>query len=480
MDFLVMLNDRLWDPLVVLALGLGLVLTVLTRGVQFRRIPDMLRQIRGGGGTEAGVSSFQALMLTLSSRIGVGNIAGVATAVAAGGPGALVWMAVMGLLGGALAFVEATVAQMYKRRVDGRYWGGIPYYIERGLGQKWLAAVAALTALTLYAVLAPGVQANSITAAFDTAAGVDPWITGAVLTALLGFIIVGGRARIVAAADKLVPVMAVGYIAAALAVLAANASAVPGALRLIAASAVGADAVFGGIVGAAVAWGVRRAVFSNVAGVGEGTYGAAAAEVSHPVKQGLVQAFSVYVDTLFVCTATGLMIVVTGNYNVTAPDGSTVVEHVPGTEAGPAFTQGAVGTLFAGAGPLFVAAALALFAFTALIAFTFIAESNLTYLFGAAPPRAALAALRGAVLAVTLYGSVQSADLVWAIGDVGYASLAWVNMLCLLFLARPALAALRDYDAQRRQGRDPVFDPEAAGVRGADLWERGGAPRPDA
>lgn len=478
MDFLTDLTDWLWNPLVVLALGLGLTLTALTRGVQIRLLPEMIRQIFGhktnGNDAKEGISSSQALMLTLSSRIGVGNIAGVATAIAAGGPGALFWMGVMGFLGCSLAFVESTVAQIYKRRVDGQLWGGIPYYIERGLGRKWLAIVAAATAFSLYAVLAPGVQSNSISAALHNGMGIDPWITGVVVTGALGYVIFGGRRRIVAVADWLVPIMAVGYILAAVVVLALNTSAVPDAVRLILASAFGLDSVFGGIVGAAIAWGVRRAVFSNVAGAGEATYGAAAADVSHPVKQGLIQSFSIYIDTLFVCMATGLMIVVTGSYNVRSADDSPIVTNVPGVEAGAAYTQEAVSSVFAQAGPVFVALAILLFAYTALIAFYFIAETNLTYLCREDWLPTARTVARLVMMAVVLFGSVQSADLIWAIGDVGYASLAWVNMLCLVFLAKPALAALRDYDTQRRRGVDPVFDPAAVGISGADYWERSG------
>src|SRR5690606_28000607 len=313
------------------------------------------------------------------------------------------------------------------------------YYIERGLGRKWLAAVAAATALSLYGLLAPGIQANNITAAVHTATGVSPWISGAVITAAFAYIVFGGRKRIVAVADTLVPVMAVGYIVAAVVVLAANAPALPGAVWQILTSAFGAHAVFGGIVGSAVAWGVRRALFSNVAGVGEGTYGSAAADVSHPVKPGLVQGFSIYIDTLFVCMATGLMIVVTGSFNVQTADGRVLAENLPGTEAGPAYTQEAVGSVLSGAGPGFIAVAITLFAFTTLVAFYYIADTNLTYLSvrtGVRP--GARLALRLAMTAVTMYASVQSADLIWAVGDVGYASLAWVNMVCLIFLAKPA------------------------------------------
>ncbi|MCT2594642.1 alanine:cation symporter family protein [Streptomyces sp. N2-109] len=470
MDFLVSLNDWLWDPLVWFALSFGLVLTVVTRAVQVRRIPDMVRLLRRGERSEAGVSSFQALMLTLSSRIGVGNIAGVATAIAAGGPGALFWMAVMAFLGGATAFVESTLAQIYKSKADGTFWGGIPYYIEKGLRKKWLAVIAAVTAMSLYAFLAPGVQSNAISASFDSAMGISPWVTGSVVVALLGFIVFGRRKRIVAVADTVVPVMAVGYILAALLVLAVNITEVPAVFSLVMGSAFGSDSVFGGIVGAAIAWGVRRALFSNVAGVGEGTYGSAAAEVSHPAKQGLVQAFSIYIDTLFICMATGFMILVTGNYNVTTEAGEKIVTHVPGVEAGPAYTQEAFDSVFSGAGPYFVAIALALFAFTTLVAFYYIADTSLTYLTGGARNPALAHALRVAMLGMVFYGAVESADMVWAIGDVGYASLAWVNMLCLIFLAKPALIALRDYEAQMRLGIDPVFDPDKLGIKNADYW----------
>ncbi|MFC3995642.1 alanine/glycine:cation symporter family protein [Nocardiopsis sediminis] len=472
MDVLAALADLLWNPLVVVALGLGLVLTVLTRGVQIRCIPDMIRLIVSGAPSTAGVSSFQALTLTLSSRIGVGNIAGVATAIAAGGPGSLLWMAVMALLGGATAFVESTLAQIYKSTSQGRFCGGIPYYIEKGLGKRWLATAAAGVALVLYAVLAPGVQANSIAVGVERATGLSPWITGAVVTAGLGVIVFGGRRRVVAVADTLVPFMAGGYIAVALVVLAANIGEVPAVAALVVRSAVGADAVFGGIVGAAVAWGVRRALFSNVAGVGEGTFGSAAAEVSHPVKQGLVQAFSIYIDTLFICMATGFMILVTGNYNVHAGGGGggQIVSHLPGVPAGPAYTQAAVDAVLPGVGPYFVALAIALFAFTTLVAFAYIADTNLAYLTRGVPRPAIRHAVRAALLAMVLYGSVESADVVWALGDVGYATLAWVNMVCISLLARPALTALRDYEEQRRSGVDPTFDPVALGICNADQW----------
>ncbi|MGH8878991.1 MAG: alanine:cation symporter family protein, partial [Stackebrandtia sp.] len=300
--------------------------------------------------------------------------------------------------------------------------------------------------------------------------GIDPWISGVVIAALFAFVIFGGRQRIVGMANLVVPVMAIGYILAAVVVLAVNAAAIPGMISLVFSSAFGADSMFGGIVGAAIAWGVRRAVFSNVAGVGEGTYASAAAEVSHPVKQGLVQSFSVYIDTLFVCMATGLMILVTGMYNVETEAGEKLATNLPGVEAGTANTQHALDTVFSGIGSPFVAIAVALFAFTTVAAFYFIADTSLTYLTRGTRNVYLGYGLRVAMVVMVFYGAVASADVIWAIGDVGYASLAWVNMVCIIFLAKPALKALRDYDAQRKLGLDPTFDPVKLGIDNADFW----------
>ncbi|MBB3663619.1 MULTISPECIES: alanine/glycine:cation symporter family protein [Prauserella salsuginis group] len=472
MELLTQVNEWLWTPLVVVALGFGLLLTFLTRCMQIRLLPTMVRQLVRSEQRQSdeGISPFQALSLAMSSRVGVGNIAGVATAIAAGGPGALFWMAMMTFLGGATAFVESTLAQIFKRRIDGQFRGGMPYYIEKGLGLRKVAVGAAVVAAVLYAVLAPGIQSNAISSSFDSALGIDPLISAIVITVALAFIIVGGRKRIVKFVQVIVPFMAGAYILAAVVVLAFNVTALPSAVGLVLSSAFGAHSVYGGILGAAIAWGVRRALFSNVAGVGEGTYSAAAAQVSHPAKQGLVQCLSVYIDTLFVCMATGLMIIVTGAYNVEPAEGPALASNLPGTEAGPAYTQAAMDSVSAGAGGPFVAVALALFAFSTLVAFYYISETNLAYVLRRTP-LAATAVLKTALLAMTFWGAVQSADLIWAIGDIGYASLAWVNMLCLLLLAKPALRALRDFDAQRRRGLDPTFVPASIGLGDLDCWQ---------
>lgn len=459
------------DTLVYLALGVGLYFTIITRAVQFRYFFEMIRLLRERKESADGISSFQAFCMALSGRVGVGNIAGVATAIAAGGPGAVFWMIVMALLGGASAFIESTLAQVYKERADDQYRGGSPYYIEKGLGLKAFAVVAATVICLSYGVLVPGIQANTIAESFSTAFGLPSYITGAIVTALLGLIIFGGIKRIARVADKVVPVMAIAYVILMVIILGSNADKIPALLQLIVSSAFGADAVFGGIVGTAIAWGVRRAVFSNVAGAGEATFSSAAAEVSHPAKQGLVQGFSVYIDTVIVCTATALMILITESYNVLPPGAtSPLVEHVPGLVAGTAYTQAAVSTVFADYGSGFVAIAIFLFAFTTLMAYYYIAETTMVYLDSKLRYPILKVVLKIVFLVVVYLGSVQSVSLMWGLGDIGFGSMCYLNFVAIVLLSKPAIKVLKDYDRQKKAGLDPVFDPRVAGVDNADFW----------
>lgn len=472
MELLKVINDFLWNPLVIFVLGLGFYFTIKTRFLQVRGLLHMIRLITQPTSGNNGISSFQALALTLSSRVGVGSIAGVATAITIGGPGSLFWMAVMAILGGASAFIESTLAQIYKvKNKDGVYVGGIPYYIDKGMGKKKFAYVAAAVGLLLYTIFAPGIQSNNIGLGFETAFAIPKLYSGIAVTAVLAFIIFGRRTRLIHFVEYMVPFMAGAYILMAIVIVAMNISALPAAIELILSSAFGANSIYGGIVGSAVAWGVRRALFANVAGLGEGTFGSAAADVSHPVKQGLVQCFSIYIDTLFVCMATGIMIIITGQYNVVTEAGVHITTHLPGIEAGPAYAQAAVNTIFPGLGPSFVALSIALFAFTTVVAFYYIAEINLNYLLNGKQSKLATLLLRITLCVVTFYGSIESAKLIWAIGDVGYASLAWINMLCLIVLAKPALIALKDYDQQRKNKIDPIFDPKKLGIKNATSWE---------
>ncbi|GIN21803.1 MAG TPA: alanine:cation symporter family protein [Bacillus bacterium] len=466
------LVDQVWGTgLVVFALGAGLFFSITTRFVQIRYFKEMILLLFEGKSSENGISSFQAFCLALSGRVGVGNIAGVATAIAYGGPGAVFWMWVMALLGGASAFIESTLAQVFKSKVGNAYRGGTPYFIEKGLNLKWFAVIMAVVVTISYGFLTPGVQANNIAAGMENAFGLNKTVTGIFLVALLGVIIFGGLKRIASVSQTVVPFMAVGYVVVTFIVLGLNYDKVPGMLSLIFTSAFGSNQIFGGIVGTAIAWGVRRAIFSNVAGCGEATYSSAAAEVSHPAKQGLVQAFSVYIDTILVCTATGLMILVTGMYNVTPEGRDPIVQTLPGIEAGPAYTQMAVETVLPGFGPGFVSIAIFFFAFTTLMAYYYIAETTLIYLSGKRELPWLKTTLKIVMLLMIFIGSVKSASMMWALGDIGFGSMAWLSLLAILLLTKPTLKVLKDYETQKKAGKDPVFDPIQAGISGADFWE---------
>lgn len=471
MNLLTTISDWIWNPLAYFALAVGGFFTIVTRGVQFRRLPDMIRQLRQSKTTDGGLSSFQALALTLSSRVGVGSIAGVATAIAMGGPGSLIWIMVTGFLGSTCAYAEAVLAQVFKRRIHGEDRGGMPYYIRHGLRARWLAAAVALTAMIGYGFVFPGIQANNIASSASQAFGLEPWVTGVVITAILAFVVVGGTRRVVQVAQTVVPFMAVGYLLFAVILIGMNAEKVPEALRLIVMSGLGVDQMFGGIVGFAVAWGVRRAVFASATGFGEGTFAAATADATHPGKQGIIQAFSIYIDLFLICMATGLMIIITDSYHVVNQAGGYLVDHVPGAIAGPNFVQLAIDTSLPGWGSVFVALAVLLFAFTSQVFFFYVATTNLIFLLGEKSNRFFEWIIKLGALAISFTGSVISADAMWAAGDIGYGLLAWLNMIAVVLLTPIVFKVVRDYDRQRKLGQDPVFDPEPLGIKGALWWE---------
>ncbi|MFM9371912.1 alanine/glycine:cation symporter family protein [Streptomyces sp. Da 82-17] len=470
METLSTISGWIWDPMAYFALGIGVFFTLLTKGVQFRRLPDMINQLRSSKSGDGGLSSFQTLALTLASRVGVGSIAGVATAVAAGGPGAILWMAITALVGSTCAYAEAVLAQVYKRRIQGEDRGGMPYYIKYGLKAPTLAAVVAVVTLIGYGFVFPGIQANNIGSSAELAFGLEPWMTGLAVTAVLAVVILGGTRRIVNVAQAVVPFMSLGYVLTAVVVISLNLEKVPEAAVLIVSSAMGTDQLFGGLIGYAVAWGVRRAVFASALGLGEGTFASAAARTTHPGKQGIIQAFSIYIDILLICMASGLMIVITGAYHVKDPAGGFLVNNVPGTVAGPNFMQEAIDTGLPGWGSVFVAIAILLFAFTSQVFFFYVASTNLVFLLGERRNRALEGVLKAGALGISFVGTVISAETMWAAGDIGYGLIGWLNMGCVLLLTPVVRKVIRDYDRQRRDGLDPVFDPERLGIGGADYW----------
>jgi len=470
--FIGYLNGIIWSSaLIYLCLGTGLYFSLRTKFLQVRHFRHMIKIMTEGRSSDAGVSSFQALTMSLSGRVGTGNIAGVATAIAIGGPGAVFWMWTVAFLGASTAYIEATLAQIYKEKDDnGNYRGGPAYYIEKSMGQKWYAWTFAVATVIAMGFCLPGIQANSIAAAMENAWSVPVEYTACALAVGLLLIVVGGVKRIAHFAQVAVPLMAAGYIAISFFVVFANIDMVPTVVKLIINSAFGIDAGFGAIVGMAVQWGVKRGVYSNEAGQGSGPHPAAAAEVSHPAKQGLVQAFSVYVDTLLICSATAFMILLTGLYNVESADGGFLYEGLAGVDAGPGYVQAAFDTVLPGFGSSILAIALLFFAFTTIVAYYYIAETNVMYINRKVHRPWLANLLKVLVVTSVIYGGVKSADIAWALGDVGVGIMAWLNIVAIIILQRPALVALKDYEAQIKSGVDPVFDPQALGIEKADFW----------
>ena len=482
------LNGYVWSTaLISLALGAGIFYSILTRFVQVRMFREMWRLLFSSKESETGISSFQALAVSLSGRVGTGNIAGVAAAIGFGGPGAVLWMWVVAFLGSATAYIESALGQIYKEVDEGQYRGGPAYYIEKAMGQRWYAWIFALVTIFACGVLLPGVQSNSIGNASALAVGGDSVInffgddvssvkftTGIIVVAVLGFIIFGGVKRIAHVTQVIVPFMALGYILMALGIIIYHIAELPAIIALIVGDAFNPMAG----VGAAIGWGVKRGIYSNEAGQGSGPHAAAASEVEHPAQQGLVQSFSVYVDTLFVCSATAFMILITQQYYVTGLE-SSVSGGVLGPDviiASPAFTQLALESVLGNFGKVFVAVALFFFAFTTLLAYYYIAETNVAYIRRTFRFPYELTILKIVMLASVFYGTIREANLAWAMGDLGVGLMAWLNIvgiLILFFMGRPALKALKDYEEQRRAGvEEYTFDPQKLGIRNADFWEQ--------
>ncbi|SNZ15434.1 alanine or glycine:cation symporter, AGCS family [Terribacillus aidingensis] len=465
-------SEYLWSvPMLVFIAVVAGVYTIATGFLQVRFFKDMITQTFTGKSSASGVSPFQALVIGLSGRVGTGNIAGVATAIAAGGPGAVFWMWFIAFFGSAAAFAESTLAQIYKKRVDGEYRGGPAYYAEKGLGWKWYGYIFAVVAAVSTCLLTPGIQANAIAESMNNAFGITPLITGIALVAIVGYVIFGGIRRIAFLASYVVPIMALFYLLVAAIVIFANIEQVPSTFALIFSSAFGVDSAFGGIIGAAISWGVKRGLYSNEAGQGTGAQAAAAAEVSHPVKQGLVQSFSVYIDTLLICTATALMILMTGNYSVENPDGGFLVDYANGMEAGAGYTQAAVDGVLGGFGSAFVAISLFFFAFTTLVAYFYIAETNLFYIVRGEKRKIFSNIMKPLFLAAVFFGTVRSASFAWTLADIGLGLMVWVNLIAVILLYKPTILAFKDYQTQKREGLDPVFRPSQVDIKNADYWE---------
>lgn len=449
--------DIIWSPaLVVLLVCSGLYFTIRTRFVQIRLVPKMIallfpfhysKQRRKG----KGISSFEAFCVSLSGRVGTGNIVGVATAIGVGGPGAVFWMWIVAIFGAATAFVESTLSQMYRFQYKGVWRGGPFVYMEEALHCRWLGIIFALAILIGSSLFCTTVQTNGMAVALDNTFDVAPLWSGIALALLVGVVIIGGIKWISKASAVITPIMTVGYILLALIVIVINWRNIPAAFGCIFTNAFGINPLCGGIIGSTIAMGVKRGLFSNEAGQGTGAIPSASATVSHPAEQGLAQAFSVYIDTLFICTATALMIIVTGQFNIVDPATDEIL-FASAPELGNnyvLFTQSALDTVFGGMGGFFVSIALIFFVFTTMMAYYFYGESSIVYLCrrnNGSMAKVLTWIFRGIFLAAIVFGTLKEADTVWTLGDIGVGIMAWLNVITILILSPVAFRALREYE----------------------------------
>ena len=452
--------------LIILLLAVGLYFTFRTKLVQFRLLGESIRLVSEKKGDKNSVSAFEALMVSTASRVGTGNIVGVANAIAIGGYGAVFWMWVIALVGGASAFIESTLAQIYKKRdKDGGSYGGPAYYIEAALHSRLLGVIFAIALIATYAVgFNMLCSYNLITSLSkysfygDPETSVVPVICGAILAVLVAVCVLGGGKRIVKVTGVLVPIMGITYIAMAIIVMVLNFDMIPGVLKNIFVSAFDFKAIFGGFAGSAMMQGIKRGLYSNEAGVGSAPNAAAAAEVSHPVKQGLVQMLSVFIDTLLVCTATAMMCLSSGIVPSEALTGAP-------------FVQTALSANFGAFGKYFVTFALLLFAFTTLLGNLFYCEGCLNYIAKRTLGKKVMTVFRVTACFVVFFGALLDFSLVWNLSDVLMGIMAMINLPVIVILGKTALTALDDYVRQRKEGKDPAFKASTVGLEGkTDFW----------
>ncbi|MCM3359935.1 MULTISPECIES: alanine/glycine:cation symporter family protein [unclassified Psychrobacillus] len=439
-------NNALYSYiLIVLLVGVGLFFTIKTRFIQIRLIPEMFRVVSEKATIDStgkkGVSSFQAFTISAASRIGTGNIAGVATAIALGGPGAIFWMWMIAIIGGASSLIESTLAQVYKVK-DGRmYRGGPAYYMEKGLNKRWMGILFAVVISLTYGFVFNAVQANTITIAFEESFGSSRVVVGVILSIITAVIVFGGLKRIVSVTQILVPVMAIAYIAVALLVVFLNISELPNVFILIFKSAFGFEEAFAGMVGAAIMNGIKRGLFSNEAGMGSAPNAAATASVTHPVKQGLIQTLGVFIDTIIVCTSTAAIVLMSDAY-------------LHSEAASVNLTQVSLVDNLGGWAGTFLAIAIFMFAFSSVIGNYYYGETNIGFI---KESKTMLLIFRVLVVAFVMFGSVAKVQLVWDLADLFMAVMAIINLLAILMLWKIAKRVINDYVSQRKKGLDPVF-----------------------
>lgn len=457
-ELITSINDAIWGYVLIVALvGCGVWFTIKTRFVQFRMVGEMFRLLTDSavntveeqvkeekkGERSKHISSFQAFAVSVATRVGTGNLAGVASAITIGGPGAVFWMWLIALIGSATAFVESTLAQLYKQKHKDSFIGGPAYYIQKGLKKRWMAITFAVLITLQFGLSNNSIQANTICGAMEEAFGWSPLWVGIFLAMLALFIVFGGIQRIAQVSAVLVPVMAVGYLLLAVVIIIMNIDKMPAVFKIIVEDAFGIQQIAGGGIGATIMNGVKRGLFSNEAGEGSAPNVAATASVTHPVKQGLIQALGVFTDTLLVCSCTAFIILISGLYNVPELNGI-------------ALTQTALQSEVGGVGPIFIAIAILLFAFSSIIGNYYYGEANIRFI---TPNTQVMTVYRICSAGVmVLFGALASFELVWNIVDFFMAFLTACNLIAIVILGRYAFRLLDDYRQQKRKGiKEPVF-----------------------
>lgn len=456
-ELITSVNDVLWSYVLIVALvGCGLWFTIRTRFVQFRMVGEMLRLLTESAvdtvgaqvndntdGKKRHISSFQAFAVSVATRVGTGNLAGVATAIAIGGPGAVFWMWIIALIGSATAFVESTLAQLYKLKHKDSFIGGPAYYIQQGLKQRWMAVLFAILITLQFGLSNNSIQANTICGAMNEAFGWSPVWVGGILAAMALFIVFGGIQRIAHVSAVLVPVMAIGYVVLAIVIIVMNINLIPHVFKVIVLDAFGVTQIAGGGLGAAMMNGIKRGLFSNEAGEGSAPNVAATATTTHPVKQGLIQALGVFTDTLLVCSCTAFIILISGLYQSPQLNGI-------------ALTQSALQNEVGNIGPMFIAVAIFLFAFSSIIGNYYYGEANIRFITNNARVMTVYRICSAGLMVI--FGALASFELVWNIVDFFMAFLTACNLVAIVLLGRYAFRLLDDYRQQKRQGiKEPVF-----------------------
>lgn len=465
-ELLSAVNGVLYYPiLIIVLLACGFYFTIRTKFIQFGLLGEAFKVITEKPEGKDDVSSFQALMVSTASRVGTGNIVGVANAICLGGPGAVFWMWIIALIGGASAFIESTLAQIYKKRgSDGVSYGGPSYYIENAIGSRGLGVLFAVALIATYAVGFNMLASFNLQDSFRVydfyVTGKTSWMIGAVLALIAGYCILGGGKRIIKFTSLLVPVMGVIFVIMALVMIVINIKNVPAMFGMIFKDAFNFKAIFGGVAGSALVEGIKRGLYSNEAGMGSAPNAAASASVSHPVKQGLVQMISVFLDTIVICSATAFM---------SLSSGIAPTEEL----AGAPFVQASLSTVFGPYGNIFITVSLALFAFTTLLGNLYYVDSCLTYLNKKTPSKTFMLCYRIIAIVLIFVGAGMEMSLAWDVADFLMGVMCLINIPSILYLGSIALKALEDYKKQRAEGKNPVFKAEAVGIDTSklDYWK---------